>query len=454
MTRGRDSAGGLVATSSGTPSGTPIATSSGTPLGIGSHGSTVPALSWPPWPRQLPGTRCRFDLAPPRNFLYPAVLLALAERPTHGYRVWEVLGELGFGTLDRPAVYRVLADLERDGLVRRLRAAPAPGSFVERRGLGRQVYEATADGRACLQAWMAVVAAEREALDVVLRRYWQASTLSSPLDQLSAGQGSTGQAGAGRVSTEQLGADQGGTDQVGTGRVSTGQVGPDEVDAVDAGWHGPGRPEADGEVLPEVLSNGRQPGRTGTQAPRRGRPSVRHVVAPDRSSLMVAARSNVGPIAFTSTALSGWVEAAVADGALLAEPAPRAELRLPVASLLSGNRLYDRELHRRVDARRHPEVEVRLEDTVRLGAGNCFLVGGQITMHGQTVRLEGVVRTTVVAPVTRRSASAGLADERVVISGEHVVDVRAFGMATPSMGPLRLDPDVQLSLHLEADARD
>ncbi|MCK4177970.1 helix-turn-helix transcriptional regulator [Aciditerrimonas ferrireducens] len=362
------------------------------------------ALAWPPWPRELPGTRCRFDLAPPRNFLYPAVLLVLAERPTHGYRVWEVLGELGFGTLDRPAVYRVLADLERDGLVQRVPGPRDGASPEERRGLSRQVYEATADGRACLQAWMAVVAAEREALDVVLRRYWQASALPAALP---------------RARSE------------------------------DA--EHPGAPASQPTVAADVLPEEADGGPRGTRPPSGALSPVRYRVAPDRSSLVVAARSNVGPIAFTSTGLSGWVEAVVADGTLVAEPSPRAELRLPVASLLSGNRLYDRELHRRVDARRYPDVEVRLAGAVRLGAGNCFLVTGEVTMHGQTVRLEGVVRTTVVGPTTRRARSAGRADERVVVSGEHVVDVRSFGMATPSMGPLRLDPDVQLSLHLEAD---
>jgi DNA-binding PadR family transcriptional regulator len=345
-------------------------------------------------------------LAPPRNFLYPAVLLVLAERPTHGYRVWEVLGELGFGTVDRPAVYRVLADLERDGLVQRVPGPRDDASPEKRRGLSRQVYEATADGRACLQAWMAVVAAEREALDVVLRRYWQASALPALLPRVRS------------ENTEHPEA-------------------PTSQSTISA------------DVLPEETDGGPSETRTPSGAPS---PPVRYQVAPDRSSLVVAARSNVGPIAFTSTGLSGWVEAVVADGTLVAEPSPRAELQLPVASLLSGNRLYDRELHRRVDARRYPDVEVRLASALRLGAGNCFLVTGEVTMHGQTVRLEGVVRTTVVGPTTRRARSAGRTDERVVISGEHVVDVRSFGMATPSMGPLRLDPDVQLSLHLEADA--
>jgi DNA-binding PadR family transcriptional regulator len=396
MTRGRDSAGGLVGSSTDT--------------GFVDIGTA--AVSWPPWPRELPGTRCRFDLAPPRNFLYPAVLLILAERPTHGYRIWEALSELGFGVLDRPGVYRVLADLERDGLIDRLPGTLEVGGTEQRRGLGRQVYQSTPAGRTCLQAWMAVVAAEREALDLVLRRYWRASALPSPLPVPETGRGASHH--------ELLPTDQahveGAAGQARAAQEGAPSVGP----AAGAG------------------------------------PTVARLyrVAPDRSSLTVAARSNLGPIAFISTSLSGWLAAAVAGGTVVAEPPPTAELRIPVASLSSGNRLYDRELHRRVDARRYPEVEVRLEAAVRLGAGNCFLVTGRVAMHGREVLLEGVVRTGVVLASTRRAQSADMNDHRLVVSGEHVVDVRSFGMATPAMGPLRLDPDVQLSLHLEVDVAD
>ena len=59
----------------------------------------------------------RFDLAPPRRFLFPAVLLLLAEEPGYGYHLAKELKELRFGPADRPSVYRTLAQLEKDGLV-------------------------------------------------------------------------------------------------------------------------------------------------------------------------------------------------------------------------------------------------------------------------------------------------------------------------------------------------
>ena len=59
----------------------------------------------------------RFELAPPRHFLLPAVLLLLSEEPSYGYNLVKSLNALRFGAVDRPSVYRTLAQLERDELV-------------------------------------------------------------------------------------------------------------------------------------------------------------------------------------------------------------------------------------------------------------------------------------------------------------------------------------------------
>jgi DNA-binding PadR family transcriptional regulator len=108
--------------------------------------------------------RCRFDLTPPRHFLYPAILLLLVEQPRHGYRLVDALLALGFGPVDRPGVYRALADLEHDGLLDSWSATPVAGST-------RHVYGVTPAGTVALDRWMRVIATEREALDGVLLRY-------------------------------------------------------------------------------------------------------------------------------------------------------------------------------------------------------------------------------------------------------------------------------------------
>jgi len=107
---------------------------------------------------------CHFDLAAPRHFLYPSLLLLLSEEPRHGYRLVDSMLRLGFGPVDRPSVYRALADLEADGLLTSWEATSTAGS-------GRHVYAVSQEGLRQLSIWMDVVAEERDALDAVLKRY-------------------------------------------------------------------------------------------------------------------------------------------------------------------------------------------------------------------------------------------------------------------------------------------
>jgi DNA-binding PadR family transcriptional regulator len=103
-------------------------------------------------------------MAAPRHFVYPALLLLLAEEPRHGYRLVDSLLRLGFGPVDRPSVYRALADLEADGLLHSWTASSTAGS-------ARHVYAVTRHGHEALNSWMGVVADERAALDSVLKRF-------------------------------------------------------------------------------------------------------------------------------------------------------------------------------------------------------------------------------------------------------------------------------------------
>jgi len=108
--------------------------------------------------------QCQFAKAAPRHFLYPALLLLLSEEPRHGYRLGDALLRLGFGPFDRPSVYRALADLQADGLLRSWSASPTAGSR-------RNVYAVTEEGFASLAEWMTVVDEEQSSLAAVLKRY-------------------------------------------------------------------------------------------------------------------------------------------------------------------------------------------------------------------------------------------------------------------------------------------
>src|ERR1700733_5356630 len=95
----------------------------------------------------------RFELAPPRRFILPAILLLLTEQPGYGYGLVPRLEEFHFGHVDRPAVYIALAQLETDGLVE------ARWQNL-RTGQARRVYSVTPLGERVLRLWMGVIKEE------------------------------------------------------------------------------------------------------------------------------------------------------------------------------------------------------------------------------------------------------------------------------------------------------
>jgi DNA-binding PadR family transcriptional regulator len=310
-------------------------------------------------------------VSPPRNFLYPALLLLLSEEPRHGYLLCDALPSLGLGRMDRPSVYRALAELEGDGLVRSWDAAPTAGST-------RHVHAVTPQGEQALEAWMSIVSRERNSLELVLQRYWYTN--------------------ARRL--EGMGIDT-------------------------------------------------RSGATDSSIPV-GRPD-RFVVKADRSSLTVEARSNVGPIAFSATSLDGWIDVALQDGLVAKDTIPAARLEVRVTELTSGNAIYDAELLRRVDARRYPVVTVELKSLHHMGEGNCYRVDGDVTLHGITQRVGGVITATAHERLRRRFKRPEQLERSMIVAGAQVFDISRFDMAVPAMPLFKIYPDVRLRLHLEAD---
>ena len=162
-------------------------------------------------------------------------------------------------------------------------------------------------------------------------------------------------------------------------------------------------------------------------------------VSPARSAVLIEARSNVGPIAFGATGIEGHVEATFEDSAVGTTPAPTAHLEVKLASLQSGNKLYDAELLRRINARQHPVTTLELTETTRLGDSGRYQVTGVLTFHGITRTITGTVELAV-AP-----------DATILVSGEHVFDIRDFDINAPNVLMLRIYPDVRVQLQLEAE---
>ena len=100
--------------------------------------------------------------------------------PGYGYGLVPRLNEFRFGHVDRPAVDRALAQLERDGLRRASSESPKAGQ-------ARRVYQVTPLGQQVLRMWMSVVKDEHDYLGNVLRRYQATGTTDSMLAEVEGG---------------------------------------------------------------------------------------------------------------------------------------------------------------------------------------------------------------------------------------------------------------------------
>jgi DNA-binding PadR family transcriptional regulator/polyisoprenoid-binding protein YceI len=337
----------------------------------------------------------RFELAPPRRFVLPAILLSLTEQPGYGYGLVPRLKEFHFGHVDRPAVYRALAQLETDGLVEAASENPTAGQ-------ARRVYSVTALGERVLRVWMGVIKQEHDYLGQALRRYQATGTIDAVLAEVEGGWSSA------------LG------------------VGWSPVSSSSGGRRRPLPPETDWDDS-EPAGDPPRPGGSRAATP------VSFRIDPDRSAVLIDVRSTVGPLTFGTLGVTGSIQAAVADGMLDADFAPCGRLTVDVAGLNSGNQLYDAELLRRIDARRYPTASVELRECAVSGPGPRYRLAGELTFHGVTRVAEGTVSVEA------------LSDRRIVITGEQVFDIRDFAVASPTVLMLRIFPDVRVHLHVEAE---
>ncbi len=164
-----------------------------------------------------------------------------------------------------------------------------------------------------------------------------------------------------------------------------------------------------------------------------------YAINPATSTVIVSARSSMGPIAFEGRELAGWVDARVVDGRVVTEPAPTAELAIRIEALRSGNDLYDAELRRRVEWRRHPTCTVRLTTATAVDEQR-FATSGDLTLHAETRHING--------ELTVEHADA----DSLVVTGSKDLDIRDFHLKAPGMLMIKIYPEVQVQLFLEAVA--
>jgi polyisoprenoid-binding protein YceI len=153
----------------------------------------------------------------------------------------------------------------------------------------------------------------------------------------------------------------------------------------------------------------------------------------------IKARSSVHPIHSSTDGLEGYVELTGLDGAGSdGLDMSAGVLSLPVNRLSSGNRLEDRELQKRIDARRFPTIDGVLTGVTRTGEDGTYRVQGDLSFRGVSRSYEDDMTVTIID------------DRTVKLEGESTFDIRDFGMEPPRILMLRVDPDVSVRVEIVA----
>jgi polyisoprenoid-binding protein YceI len=168
---------------------------------------------------------------------------------------------------------------------------------------------------------------------------------------------------------------------------------------------------------------------------------TRYVIAPERSHVWIDARSNVHPIHSTTDGLEGYVDLELsADGGVDLSSPSAGKLSLSVDRLRSGNRMEDRELHKRIDARRFPTIMGVLGKIEKSGDDGdvSYRVSGDITFRGVSCHHQDMMNIHSVD------------DQTIQLDGRSRFDIREFGMEPPRMLMLKVEPEVDIRVEIFA----
>lgn len=166
---------------------------------------------------------------------------------------------------------------------------------------------------------------------------------------------------------------------------------------------------------------------------------TRFAIVPEHSRVWIEAESSVHPIHGESTGLQGYVEAATNDGHLDLSTPATFHVELPVEQLKSGNKLQDREMARRIEAKKYPVITGEAQDAQHL-EGESYRLRGNLTFHGVTQPVEGDVILSLNG------------DESMVVSGQQVFDIREFDVKPPKILTLKVHPQVTVRVEVVAKA--
>ena len=95
----------------------------------------------------------------------PAILLLLAEKPTHGYELMEKYMTFGFtdANSDPGAIYRTLNMLEKKVFIKSVWETDKPGA-------AKKIYSITDDGLGLLNRWVVEIKQRKKTLELFIKR--------------------------------------------------------------------------------------------------------------------------------------------------------------------------------------------------------------------------------------------------------------------------------------------
>ena len=99
------------------------------------------------------------------RLIQPAILLVLAEKPLHGYRLAQRIGKMpmfGGTKPDGSGIYRFLRTMERKGFV-------VASWDMSERGPAKKSYRITPSGERCLRQWIKTLEEYRKGITFLLR---------------------------------------------------------------------------------------------------------------------------------------------------------------------------------------------------------------------------------------------------------------------------------------------
>jgi polyisoprenoid-binding protein YceI len=124
------------------------------------------------------------------------------------------------------------------------------------------------------------------------------------------------------------------------------------------------------------------------------------------------------------------------DGAVDLRQPVGGHLEVEVHRFSSGNQLYDRELMRRIDAKRHPLIVGQITGVSTTKSETTYRVRGDLSFHGVTRSFEHDMTIEV------HDGSS------LALKGERVFDIREFRMKPPSMLMVKVYPQVAVRVEL------